>query len=366
GNYIIKEETNVYATIRDKDGSKNILIECTKDVNDDNNNSCKKVVISENFPTYYLDEKTKTIISCPTGDGSCILEDPTIKGYFINSGPCIKLVDDNVNSCTTAGCIKVENSTTITLCLTDSCEESIGITSNTENLYKTITNGDFPGANGNNSISIKIGKDGSVILLEDTSLPLCNESSISSGNNACFANAINKQYCIYDKKIYETKMDDDGTTTTCTGLTISNKSIFYFDNVYNKVDDLGTRNDIMAYICTSDEQSESICEHVKGYIINNNQYIQCNGWKREGCIIETIQESPDETCTNENDEGKLLSNSKGLCFGKEKNDISDFETIPIDYIAFLTKDINPIYGINSEKIVFLSITEDSIIVTNES
>ncbi|OUM59471.1 hypothetical protein PIROE2DRAFT_14997, partial [Piromyces sp. E2] len=56
------------------------------------------------------------------------------------------------------------------------------------------------------------------------------------------------------------------------------------------------------------------------YIINNNQYIQCNGWKREGCIVETIQEPPsDETCTNTNNERKLLSNFKRLCFGVKSN-----------------------------------------------
>lgn len=273
-------------------------------------------------------------------------------------GPCVKLINNEITSCSNAGCINVNNNE-ITLYLTDSCDNGDKIILSDEVLYKTITiinDNDFPGANRNNSVPIKIGK-GSVILLEDTSLPLCTNSL---GNNACFTDAINGQYCIQDRKIYETKIDESGTT--CTLMTGSEKSIFYFDDAYEKVENPSTRNDIMAYKCEfSSENVLLLCELVKGYIIESDKYIQCNGWKSEGCIVEAIQSS-EGTCSNSNYEGILLSNPKALCFGTEINKITE----TIDYIAFMTKDINIIYGIGFEEIVFLSVTENVITVTKDS
>jgi len=374
GNYIINKDKE-HASIRDKED--NILIEC-------NDGLCNKVIYNETTPKYYLDEKTKTIISCPSGNKSCILEDPTINGYFINSGyeedtkkiiqcnannseePCEKL-NNSSKTCETAGCLKVDNAdnpSTVTLCLTDSCTgdgDTIVITGNDKDVYKTIITTVFPGVvtGESTSVSIKVGKDESVILLEDTSLPPCTD--VNSDINACFTNAFNGQYCIYNKKIYKTEISVEGNAS-CSELTGSGKSVIYFDNAYGEVKNPETRNDIMAYICTD---GESVCELLKGYIIKDNQYIQCNGWKREGCIVETM--TSEENCLNDSDEGKLklLSNSKALCFGKEKNEMPNFETIPIDYIAFKTNDINTIYGINPEKIVFLSVTSDSIIVNED-
>ena len=381
GNYIINKDKE-HASIRDKED--NILIEC-------NDGLCNEVIYNETTPKYYLDEKTKTIISCPSGNKSCILEDPSINGYFINSGyenndkkiiqcqcnvnnsesPCEKLANSVKTSCDTAGCINVDNAdnpTTVTLCLKDSCTgdgDTIVITGNDKDVYKTITSTVFPGVvpGESTSVSIKVGKDESVILLEDTSLPPCTDDNVNSYTNACFTNAFDGQYCIYNKKIYKTEISEEGNAS-CSELTGSGKSVIYFDNAYGEVKNPATRNDIMAYICMYGE-SESVCELVKGYIIKDNQYIQCNGWKREGCIVEAM--TSEENCINDSDEGKLklLSNSKALCFGKEKNEMPNFETIDIDYIAFRTNDINTIYGINPEKIVFLSVTSDSIIVNED-
>jgi len=334
------------------------------------------------------------VITCHSHDMTdmtCILEDPTINGYFLNSdeddtgnkvikctanqtSPCSKL--SNVDTCNEGGCIKVdnaENPTTVTLCLTDSCtnnNEIIVITDNNEDVYKTITSTGFPGTAGSTPISIKVGKDGSVILLEDIGLPCCPGTEFSD-NSECLTNASDVQYCIHEKKIYKITIGENGSPT----FKILDENdfgpdekykILYINNVYEEiVAPTETTNDIMAYICTfikenEEDQNKIVCEIVKGYIINGTKYIQCSGWKREGCKVNNI--SSITSCPAESDgEISNIDNTKVLCFNENKNIISTSPST-YDYIAFKTVlSINPIYGIirDPESIEFLSIINES-------
>jgi len=330
------------------------------------------------------------VITCINDVASCILEDPSIKGYFINSGSddktnkiikcypgqsktCLRV--SNVSTCSKAGCIKVDivdNPTSVTLCLTDSCNDDdnnrIVVTSNSQDVYKTInisTANDFPGSSSGSS-SIKIGKDGSIILLEDTGLPDCVEAYVTSGNVACFDGALNGQYCIHsDKKIYKTIISD-GETKSCTAITTSDvniisdgKASILFNNFYEKVNTpTATTNYIMAYLCSFENNALKSCEFAKGYIIDGTNYIQCNGWKREGCKVSALSSITGSACSE--GEGILNNNeSTGLCFNDR--DIKLPSSVSTDYVAFTTSSLNPIYGFSysEETIKFLELTKTS-------
>jgi len=343
--------------------------------------------------SHYFDENTNTVITCFKDSSTCILEDPSIKGYFINSDTedkankiikcypasgktsnCEKVA--NVDSCNKAGCIKVDNTSnpnSVILCLNSSCANSdeLIVMSNSEAYYKTIdvsNENDFPGSKVGAAV-IKIGKDGSVILLEDTGLPACVEASVTSGNSACFAGAVDGQYCIHsDKAIYKT---EGSKCTTLTGTEEGTKPI-YFNNVFEKVDVLEeTSNYIMAYLCSfnsNNQHAVKSCEFVKGYVVDNtnSKYIQCNGWQREGCEVNSIPEAID-SCNGEGIFNIIQSDGKVICFGTNKYSIPTLEP---DYIVFKTNEINPIYGSKKDNILFLSLSTagsfNSVIVTKHS
>jgi len=373
GYYLINKE-NTYANVRDK--IDNILLKC------DGTGICN-IINTEEFTTYqyYLDTHSNMVISCPGQNESCILEDPTIKGYFLNSGteeenntnkiikcsgnkekPCEIIDGEEDVSCTSDNIGKILKSS-LKLCISevDSVEMESKMNGNSQYInIETKHDNDFPGTNAGN-ISIKIGNDGSIILLENIRLPTCKESINTS--ESCFDGAANEQYCISSdkRKFYKTVINNSGSK--CTQLRITNPKLF-FDNNFEKIEinnsRIGTIRNIMAYLC------KSSCEIVRGYIIDNDKYYQCNGWKREGCIINDILTSKD-SCPDDIIDGKLqnISNKNVLCFGMDKFIIPENE----EYIAFEAKDINPIYGSESDKIVLLSSSKISnlysVIVTDD-
>lgn len=342
---------------------------------------------------HYLDAVSKRVITCI--DSKCYLEDKTLKGYFINDGNgesstnyLIKCPGDNDENCSEVGAsgessavgsIKVENETpTISICVITGCSSEQdssdyeAIPADTNNKYLKITKAatnDFPGVTlesgeSTKDISIKIGKDGYVILLENASLPECNASIPSS--NVCFTGALNEQYCIHsDQSIYKTIIGEENTKS-CTKITLSNTSeIFYFDMEGKKLESgepSATTSDIMAYECSSSSQGGISCELLHGYVsITESNAIYCSGWKREGCVVETI------SACDSAEEGQLVTsseNSSKLCFASEIT--RDFTSSTTDYYAFLTTKVNPIYGQGEGEIVFLKSTASSVLVTDAS
>jgi len=370
GNYLINEKNGVsnFATFYDETG--NTLYECS---NENNSFECNKVELTDdgNYK-YFFDEITKTVIYCKKSN-DCTLEDPTIKGYFINSGYEATKVGMKCTGGNTTLCSKVSKN-----------DLKYIITSGDKASYKTVyinsVNG-FPGVDAVGNVNIKEGNDGSTILLEDTGLPAC--TSTSSGD-VCFNNAHDNMYCIKDKKIYKTSItsDEGGTIRkSCQllekGSETSDIITVYFDKLNKKVDrPTQLTNYIIAYICSfkTDTGLEK-CEFVKGYVMDNDKLIQCSGWKRDGCTVidkSTITPSEDTSC-NEG-EGKFQINkssdtlSNVLCFKTRGYAIPS----SVDYIAFQATGINPIYGVFGNKIVFLSMTpyneqlSSVIVVTDET
>ena len=362
------------------------------------------VVTTTGPNTHYLDIHTNTVITCISDAKSCILEDPSIKGYFINSDSddkankiikcnpgesdkpkCKKI--SNIDSCGNAGCLKVDNvesPTSVTLCLTSECnnDDEIIVTSNNQDIYKIIKRADnFPGNDGETSTGsggsntssselistlIKIGSDESVILIEDTGLPACVGTSVTSGNEACFDGALDGQYCIHsDKKIYKTTIGD-GETKSCTAITSSDvtisdgKALIYFNNVYEKINEpTSTTLYVMAYLCSFDSEALKSCEFAKGYIINStNSIIQCNGWKRDGCKVSALSSITESACS----EGEgILNNHESIVLCFNDRNIKIPSSVSTDYVAFTTSSLNPIYGFNysKETINFLELTKTS-------
>eukprot|EP00833_Pecoramyces_ruminatium_P008947 jgi/Orpsp1_1/1182979/evm.model.c7180000083365.1 len=143
----------------------------------------------DDTPTHYIEANSSNagVISCDSS--GCIIEDRTLKGYFINSSTvadakhliscngtkCEELADNDASS--DPGTIKVETSdkgvTTITFIISDDEEKEIKTGGRYIEECFSCRN-IFPGVADSGKIPVNIGKDGSVIYLEDTSTSISN------------------------------------------------------------------------------------------------------------------------------------------------------------------------------------------------
>lgn len=336
------------------------LIEC-KDAGGNNIKCEAKAATAVN--DHYLDADTGRVITCPTTT-SCFLEDATIKGYFRNS----EIADgattgNNIIKCTgsipctkvtgTANPTKIGNlkvvvesgvSTTLSFCAEASCNNPVALGTVA---YKTITvsaDNDFPGAKGGKTYSIKVGNDGTVIMLElAAKLPECGETCT-------------KDYYCYDssKKIVKTKEDDGEDCVAITNGSAATTTVF-FDSDYKKVVSLATGNNpnTMTYICTFTSSGGSfpatLCEHLRGYSIGDTDYIQCSGWKKEGCNSASL---PVGDC-QVGDEGNI-DKDKEICFGASGISLPSSGS---STIAFNAADINVVYGLSKNEVGFMTMTK---------
>ena len=288
--------------------------------------------------SYFKDGSTTTnIIKC-NGNTSCTSIEGS-KGYYINSdksnsiikcnGTCN--VEDAKSSCSISGQVI---GPTIKLCITASESKEIS-TSATNDSYEIITiakDNDFPGGKKKGENIIKIGKDGSALLIEKVSLPTCKATT---GSVKCFNNAVNNAICIKDGKLYKTTV---GTgTDACAAETLSG-SIKYFKSDYTE-GTLSATGDTaaMAYECTTTE-----CNFVRGYVSIGTPNIRCNGWT-EGCEVITAG-----LACSANDEGSLIS--RKLCFGTTEYTLPSSE----EKIAFELSQTSGIYGGKKGDIIILN------------
>jgi len=337
---------------------------------------------------------SKRVITC-TANG-CFEEDSAIKGYFQNSGAasttkhiiscdgteCQELTDSELTT-TKIGMVKYD--TGISLCLDDDCTTTASIPKgDNDKIYQTLTveENSFPGAESG-EISIKVGTDGTAILLEEmTGLPECS----SSITDVCFTDAKDGQYCIVKTSgnISGIKRTDiDGDTITCTDITGADVVTGKDNGVNVNINEAGTHViffnsdsylletpaassdpilNVVAYQCTFGDSpfNVSSCQRIKGYAIDGNNIIQCSGWKREGCLVTANSSLTD--CTA-NDRGKIGTGNK-ICF--DTNSISLPENTDSSNIAFKTDDINSNYGIAKGKVVFLHLTATNVLVVDNS
>jgi len=339
-------------------------------------------------PTHYLGGNS-SVITCITS--GCFLEDSTIKGYFQNSGSasttkhiiscngieCKELTDSELTT-TKIGMVKYD--TGISLCLDDDCTTTALIPKgDNDKIYQTliVEEGSFPGADAG-EISIKVGTDGTAILLEEmTGLPEC---TAETNSEVCFDGAKNGDFCLAkDNGIITIKKtiitDEDTSSGTCnnitnedinSGVTISTADAYLiFVNAEGEIINAPTTStlNVVAYQCTFIGESSPFtiksCQRVKGYVIDSNNIIQCSGWKREGCTVTTKDSTP-STCSS--GEGTILGDTTGICFDTDKISLSSTENDHKDYVAFEAADYNLYYGIVEKKIAFLHLTDNASLV----
>ena len=379
------------------------IIHCISNSNDEKDCTSSTHDGSDSSVKHFLGGNSR-VITCTT---SCFLEDSAVKGYFINDGvdnstkhiiscngsqsnPC-NLDDDN-DSTTTIGNIKYA-SDSASLCINSDCTQAVPASSDTYEKLGIESANDFPGAEAGKTISVKIGEDGTVILLEEmTGLPECS----SSITDACFTDAKDGQYCFVKNNgnisgIKRTNISSDGVTVTktCTDIIGSDIVTDGTANPKTVISDAGTHVlffnadgqlietpaasdnqvlNVVAYQCTFEGTGNegtapfkiSNCVRVKGYAIDGDNIIQCSGWKREGCLVTANSSLTD--CTT-NDRGKIGTGNK-ICF--DTNSISLPENTDSSNIAFKTDDINSNYGIAEGKVVFLHLTATNVLVVDSS
>jgi len=301
--------------------------------------------------SYFKDGSTTTnIIKC-NGNTSCTSIEGS-KGYYINSdksnsiikcnGTCN--VEDAKSSCSTVGQVI---GPTIKLCITAS--ESKEISTSATDSYEIITiakDNDFPGGKKKGENIIKIGKDGSALLIEKVSLPTCKATT---GSVKCFDDAVNDAICIKDGKLYKTTVETDA----CDAETLLSAVIKYFKSDYTEDSAISSSTNAgdtaeMAYECTTTE-----CNFVKGYVSIGTTNIRCNGWT-EGCEVITAG-----SACSANDEGSLITSN--LCFGETAYTLptgSNKETI-----AFELSQTSGIYGGKKGDIIILNISATKAVNT---
>jgi len=345
------------------------IIQCTQV--DDTTKVCSSSAhnVQTSKQKHYLDAITNRVITCTSS--ICFLEDATIKGYFLNSGstskPLISCSGENGTPCSEIenpsnlsgiGSVKVDNSN-LSICVANSCAGTSDKKTTATESYETIEveANIFSGVSIAGTISIKIGTDGSIILLEPvTELPTCNNTS---GDNSCVTEKP-EQYCIdNDKKIYKTTVNisDEGEKSYSCGA--ATESLIFLDYEFKEMDTPTSNTlNIMAYRCSSDS-----CELAKGYVSigsdDNVDIIQCNGWKREGCRV--TKKNTTTSCANSDINGKISGNGTKVCF-IPSNPISLTENI--SYVAFQASTTNSFYGQEKNAIVFLEMTNSYILVVN--
>ena len=383
----------IYCSVSDEDGS----VKCTSIESHP----------EEGKPEYFVGGNGE-LITCTKSEGKteCSIKDSDLNGYFINTSndanedekriikcenkKCEELSEDDLKPSQNKkiGDLIVDEDGNIKLQIKDS--DTMDIKPEEGNKYQAlpIRDNEFPGVQSEDSeknVSIKIGTDGSIIYLEDNLLSNCNEDS------AC----ANDYYCINSDKI---QVGIEGICTDINGsehadLGNAGKAILYFDNKGNKYKEVNGEavseteentydqqkgdSNIMAYQCTfnaGDMLPQEKCVLVKGYLISDGKGSQgsqeeivnrCNGWKKEGCVV--VEEEDRGPCAD-GDEGRLGEEEDGkkVCFGKGLGVPVPTEEEEVRYIAFRANEVNEIYGKNKGEIVFLALTNKSVLVAEES
>lgn len=327
---------------------------------------------SNSIPKYYVNNATdKKLIKCNSTGCTIIPDGDMLKGYFLNGAgttgkslikcdgsECTEEDDTNYKSLSAIGKVKVATSG-VSICVDVGCSGAGEVkikaeASNADPIYKSLklaSNSDFPGASSTD-ITVKIGKDGSVILLEE----LNGLTGTCTSNIYCYDSTI--------KKIkYNANEDSDIITKSTAGT-----YIYYFNNQNTEAENVpvsGTINDVFAYQCTfietDDEDADDnrvvvldTCKMIKGFAIDGSKTVQCSGWKHEGCTISSSLKACEEK-----DEGRLGSNKK-ICFGTTTYDLPKTSNDATS-IVFLSSEINTNFGKPASSVINIEITPNSVL-----
>ena len=325
------------------------LLTCTKE---DDASSCSKVgSISSGF---YIDaSNNKNIYTCDNNN-SCTSA-VALKGIYLNAGATNSVINCGSDKCqeapiTATTCSKagdlIKSGSDIKLCISDKADEAKKINPPAADTYMTFESGTtFPGAPSTKNFNIKLGTEGAVYLLEEAKISTCEATD--TRDSACITDHKNGQYCITSaNKLLKT------SGSTCESAVETAGNVF-LGNDYTSVTPSTTVSAKYGYSC----DGSSVCEIIKGYIIDDNIIIKCSGWIGDPCIATA--KATDDTCTSSTKDGVLLSKGEKICFGTKEYALKDKATI----LAFHLNDFNSNYGMNKDDVVIVSASKAKVIVT---
>ena len=302
---------------------------------------------------FYIDAlNTKNIYTCDTN--SCTSAVP-LKGIYINAGATDSVINCGSEKCqeasvTATACSKagdlIKSGSDIKLCISDKADEAKKINPPAADTYMTFESGTtFPGAPSTKNFNIKLGTEGAVYLLEEAKISTCEATD--TRDSACITDHKNGQYCITSaNKLLKT------SDSTCEAAVRTAGNVF-LGNDYTSVTPSTTVSAKYGYSC----DGSSVCEIIKGYIIDDNIIIKCSGWIGDPCIATA--KATDDTCTSSTKDGVLLSKGEKICFGTKEYALKDKATI----LAFHLNDFNSNYGMNKDDVVIVSASKAKVIVT---
>jgi len=304
---------------------------------------------------FYIDaSNNKNIYTCDTN--SCTSAVP-LKGIYINAGATDSVINCGSEKCqedsvTATACSKagdlIKSGNDIKLCISDKADEAKKINPPAADTYMTFESGTtFPGAPSSKNFNIKLSREGAVYLLEEAKISTC-EATDAIDDRVCLNGHTNTQHCITsENKLLKI------SGSNCEAAVRTAGNVFIGDD-YTSVT-FAEASDTAKYGYSCD--ASSVCEIIKGYIIDDNNIIKCSGWIGDPCIATA--KGTDETCSTSTKDGVLLSNGTKVCFGTNEYTLTDIATI----LAFHLNDFNSNYGMNKDDVVIVSASEDKVIVT---
>ena len=321
----------------------NTIIKCTS-------SSCQSFnsKAATNEIKYYIDAATdgNLIICTSTSCTSSVAS----KGYYVDAGNSGKFIQCNGSTCTEAetasSCEKAGPVIAgLKLCTGASTSKLITTKASTPTyefltLELTVAT-DFPGGSAG-KITVRIGSEGSIVLLEGGGLINCDAEHETS----CFTDASNGQFCVDSTTLYKQ------SSSACSAVSFT-EDVFKFFKNDNKEAKVGTDTISTLYQCKKDGE----CTLAKGYVINSSNVVQCSGWKDVPCTTTALTSLT--VCANE-DNGKMGKDKK-LCFSK--NYSITLPSTGTEYLAFELTKTSEFYGMNEGDVVILNLSSKQAIVT---
>ncbi|OUM69772.1 hypothetical protein PIROE2DRAFT_2194 [Piromyces sp. E2] len=300
----------------------------------------------------------KALIRCTgTTASTCEMVDSSSKGYYLFGGSSNEYVkcDGNCSIESTSGdCSTADNVGKVTeseedlkMCISTTQSVPLAVT---DDAYYTFAlgSGSFPGGSG--TISVKVGKDGSVTQLTGagSALPVCNGTKDNQCSKDNGSNAVPN--CITAASGGVIKKSGTGSCTVVKGPKGEKAFLYYKSDNSEITNPTTTTTDIaFAYECTfknavaaAETQDEAqSCTQIIGYKVRESpaaSAINCNGLTN--CVIHTLG-----SCQS-TDVGKLGldGSTAAVCFGtSNKKKLSDDDKTRAT-LAFYTSGHNEWYG----------------------
>ncbi|KAL6631712.1 hypothetical protein U3516DRAFT_533138 [Neocallimastix sp. 'constans'] len=297
----------------------------------------EKIYYNSNYNVFELTNDIKNIITC---EGTKCSTKAATFGYYFNGGEdkeasnfiyCIYFHGCSKVSITTDKCKSsldvITKDKKYYVCLTDngSKTEELKVDANPVPIYNKIinserislTNGRYIG-NSKTEFDIKIGNDGSVLLLTKATLEGCinlseaNECVSEPCSKKCYPTAYGGEYCVGTDNIIRYTKALESDTFTCqvidskgyTSNSVSgNVKFFFFNEFFEIINEIapGMDNINIAYKCSYGTTNEiTNCEIASGsYVVDGKYKVECTGFRQDYCVVsDKLDVTPTSTTSS--------------------------------------------------------------------